>query len=153
MRGVYEATVAISALAATKTLMYITAPSNKVVEILSARVTNTSNETNEQLECTIQKITTLGTPTATTLTPTPRETGDQAAGSTVKGDCTSEPTTYTSGVEAGRQGFPSIAGWHYQPIPGERLVIGGGASWGLLLLTTTCTAFDAMATVTFREIG
>lgn len=154
MRGVYEASIKISALAAGATLLFITAPSGKIVEVLEASVTNCTNETNEQLECCLQKITTLGTPTATTITPTPTEPGDQAAASTVKGNCSSEPTTYTSGATFGQEGFPTMAGWRYQPLPETRCYIGSAASIGLRLLPTPALgSFDADVRVVFREIG
>jgi hypothetical protein len=152
MRGVYEATIPISGLAAAATLAYLTAPAGKVVEVLSASVTNRTNETNEQCECTIQRVTTLGTPTAATITPAKLEQGDQAAASTVKGPVTASEPTYTSGVEVGREGFPSLGGWRYQPVPEERLVIAPSDTWGLRLLNSP-TAFDAVVRIVFREIG
>ena len=60
MRGVYTAVAKISSLAAARTLMYLTAPSNKVVELLSASVTNESNATNFQGQVAIQDISSLG---------------------------------------------------------------------------------------------
>jgi hypothetical protein len=154
MRGVYEASYEISANAAAKTLLYITAPSNKVVEILSAEVTNASNETNEQCEAGWSKISSLGTPTATVVTPTKMEQGDQAASSTVKANVTASEPTYASAptIEAGRKGFASLAGWQYPPLPEERLIIAGGDSWGLRLYNSP-TAFDTTIRVVFREIG
>jgi hypothetical protein len=154
MRGVYEASVKITGLVAAKTLIYITAPSGKCVEILSAEVTNATNETNEQLECTVHKISSLGTPTATTLTPSKLEQGDQAAGSTVKGDVTASEPTYSSSpnIEVGRGGFASLAGWRFQPVPEERPVIASTDSWGLRMLSTP-TSFDAVCVLRFREIG
>jgi hypothetical protein len=154
MRGVYEATVPITGLAAAATLAYLTAPAGKVVEVLSASVTNRTNETNEQCECTLHKVSVLGTPTAATITPTKLEQGDQAAASTVKGPVTASEPTYTSApnVEAGREGFPSLGGWRYQPVPEERLVIAPGDTWGLRLLNSP-TAFDAVVRLVFREIG
>jgi hypothetical protein len=152
MRGVYTAQVSISALAAAKTLMYVTAPADKVVEILSAEVSNKSNETNEQLECTFQRVTTLGTPTATTLTPSKHENGDQAAGSTVKGDVTASEPTYGTNTEIGRAGFASLAGWRFDPVPEERPIIPGQGTLGLRMLSTP-TAFDAVVRITFREVG
>ena len=59
----------ISGLNSARTLLYITAPATRCVEILSAKVTDASNATNQQLECCWQQIGTLGTPTATPLTP------------------------------------------------------------------------------------
>src|SRR5260370_4536837 len=92
MRGVYTGTFKISGLNAQKTMMYLTAPAAKVVEIIAATVTNESNVTNQQFEIQIANITTLGTPTATAVTPTPHEAGDQAPGSTTKANVTaSEP--------------------------------------------------------------
>ena len=59
------------------------APANKVVEILSASITDASNTTNAQLAAAFQQVTTLGTPASTSVTPTKGEQGDQASGSTV----------------------------------------------------------------------
>jgi hypothetical protein len=132
--------------------MYITAPANKVVEILSVEITNVSNETNEQIEAVFGRIGTLGTPTATTITPSKAEFGDAAAGSLVKGPVTASEPTYGSS-EFGRKGFPSLAGYQYAPIPEERPIIAGGDSFGLKILTTSVSSFDARGIVRFREIG
>lgn len=153
MRGVYEANIRIAALNSARTLMYITGPANKVVEILSASVTNESNTTNQQLECTFQLVSSLGTPTGTALTATKSEQGDQAAGSTAVGNITASEPTYTSNTQYGLRGFASLAGWDFAPVPEERLYIAGGATWGLRMLNTTPTAFDCCVRVSFREIG
>lgn len=152
MRGVYTGVVKISGLAAAKTLLYITAPANKVVEILSASVTNASNETNEQIECCLQHVTTLGSPTATTLTPSKHELGDQAAASTVKGNVTASEPTYTSNTEIGYEGSSSLGGWFFDPTPEEHPFIPGQGTMGLRLLSTP-TAFDAVVRITFREVA
>ena len=152
MRGVYTATVAISGLAGAKTLAYITAPSSKVVEILSAEVSNTSNATNQQLLATLQRVTTLGTPTGTALTPAKHEAGDQAAGSTAVGNVTASEPTYTADTEVGRSGFASLAGWRFDPVPEERPIIAPSATLGLRMISTP-TSFDALVRITFREIG
>jgi hypothetical protein len=152
MRGVYEASANISAVSAAKTLLYITAPSGKTVEVLEATVTNPQNETNEQCEFVLQKITTLGTPTATTLTPSKCEQGDQAAGSTVKGNVTASEPTYTANTEVGREGVPSLSGWRYEPQPENRLIIAGGDSWGLRVLNSPA-AVDLIPSLKFREVG
>jgi hypothetical protein len=152
MRGVYTAKVKVVGLNAAKTLIYLTAPADKVLEIISAAVTNASNETNEQLECCLQRIGTLGTPTATTLTPSKAEPGDQASGSTAKGNVTAGEPTYTADTEWGYEGAPSLGGWRYDPVPEEREVINGGGSVGLRVLAAPL-AFDAVASITYREIG
>lgn len=153
MRGVYRANVAITGITTGKTLVYITAPSNKVVEILEAHVTPAgSNVTNQNAEVCWQLVGTLGTPTGTTLTPTKAEQGDQAAGSTVVGNVTASEPTYTSNTQFDRQGFGSLGGYRHQPLPEDRLTIAGAATWGLRLLTTITSA-DLTVEVTFREIG
>jgi hypothetical protein len=152
MRGVYTADVKISALAAAKTVIYITAPAAKVVEILSSVIENCSNETNEQLEATWQIVNALGTPTGTALTPAKHEAGDQAAGSTVVGDVTASEPSYVANTLNGRSGFSSLAGYMFAPLPEERPIIAPSATWGLRMLSTP-TAFDAIVRVTFREIG
>lgn len=154
MRGCYEASVKVSGVTQAQTLIYITVPANKVVEVLSAEITDASNETNEQCEGTLQLISALGTPTAATITPSKLEQGDQAAGSTVKGPVTASEPTYSSGpnVEVGRKGFATLAGYQYAPIPEERPILAGGASWGLRLLNNPSSA-DLVAVLRFRELG
>ncbi len=159
MRGVYTAAYRISGVAAAKTLMYITAPADKVVEILSASVSNESAETNEQLICGFQRVTTLGTPTATTITPKPHEAGDQAAASTVKANVTASEPTYpaiSAGADIpgafGLEGFASVGGWFYDPTPEERLTVPGQGTLGLRLVVAP-TSLDIVIRLTFREIG
>lgn len=153
MRGVYEAVYKISGLAAAKTLLYLTAPAAAVVEILSASVTNASNETNEQLDCFIKKIGTLGTPTATSLTPSKTEDGDQAAGSTVKANVTASEPTYTSNTEVGWEGYSDLAGWFFDPIPEARKYVPPSGSVGVYLNATPAAALDAVVRLVFREVG
>jgi hypothetical protein len=151
MRGVYSANIN-GAVSAAQTLLYITVPANKVVEILGIAVTNATNETNEQCECALQKVNALGTPTATTLTPSKHEAGDQAAGSTVKGLVTASEPSYVANTEIGRMGFASLNGYFFQPAPEERPILAGGDSWGLRLLNAPA-AFNAVVNVVFRELG
>lgn len=152
MRGVYQLTAQLSAITSGRTLAYITAPANKVVEILSASVT-AADTTNQALEVGISRVGTLGTPTATANTPTPTEPGDQAAGSTAKHNVTASEPTYTAGADYGRENVPSVGGWRYQPTPEERLIIPGGASIGLRLHTTSPTSTNLDVNIVFREIG
>jgi hypothetical protein len=132
-------------------LLYITAPATQVVEILEASVTNADTETNEQLRCTWQDITTLGTPTATPLTPAKHEAASSAAASTVKANVTASEPTYTANTEIGHKGFPSLGGWDHGGIPETRKYIAPGASAGIRLLDAP-TSFNCVVSVTFREL-
>jgi hypothetical protein len=153
MRGVYASGISISSLNSQRTLIYVTAPSGKTVELITSTIGNSgSNVTNQQLKSAWQRITTLGTPTGTTITPTPTEKGDQAAGATVVGNVTASEPTYGSGLTQGQRGFPSLGGYDPNFQPETRFYIQPGDTWGLRMLTTP-TAFDAEVEITHREIG
>ena len=151
MRGVYTAQTKISSNTSAKTLAYITAPSGKCVEIISASVT-VSGTTNQQLECALQRISSLGTPTASSITPSPQESADQAAGSTVAMNVTASEPTYSSGVTFCQEQFSSLGGWRYMPAPEERVVLPGSGNIGLRLLGGMSSA-DVDVNIVFREIG
>ena len=78
MRGVYIAEASFSATAA-KTLMLLEAPSDLVIELLSVDVTNTDNDTAEQIDVGVFHVTTKGSPSGTSVTPVKTEQGDQAS--------------------------------------------------------------------------
>jgi hypothetical protein len=140
-------------LGSAKTLLLITVQANRVLEILETHVVNESNETNEQLKITWQRITTLGAPIGTSVVARETEEGDQpTAISTLLGNLTTEPTTYGAGTEHDPEGVPSLIGYHKEPIPECRFYMSGGDSWGLRILTAP-TAFDARVIVELREIG
>lgn len=156
---VYSAAYRISGVTAAKTLMYLTAPSTAVVEILSASVTNESNETNEQIACALQRITSLGTPTATTVTPADHENLSPSASSTVKANVTASEPTYGAVAQNadivgafGLEGASSLGGWDFNPMPEERVIVAPSASIGLRLLNAITSA-DLVVRLTFREIG
>lgn len=152
MRGVYTATYKISALAAARTLMYIQPASGAVAELLYASVTNASNATNQQIECSLTMVTSLGTPTATSVTPSPHEPSDQAAGSTVKANVTASEPTYTGAVSVNDEGAPSLSGWFWEPAANRTAIATNAKPWGIRMISTP-TAFDCLVNLTFREIG
>jgi hypothetical protein len=153
MRGVYTGEIKISGLATAKSLLLATIPTNKVVEILETHVSNSSNETNEQIEITWAKVTTLGTPVGTAITPTPTEAGDQAAGlTTFIMNLTTEPTTVSTTLVHDHEGVPSLTGYHKEPVPEARLYMTGGDTWVLKNLAAL-TAADVVVNVKFRVIG
>jgi len=156
MRGIYTASAKAPGITAAGTLGYITAPANKVVEIIAVTVTNESNATNYQMEVAITPITTLGSPSNyTAATPAKHEAGDQAAGTTVNiasSNSRTEPTTYGSPTQI-QEGATSLIGFRYEPQPDERPVMTNSANWGIRLITTPGASTDFDVRVTFREIG
>lgn len=160
MRGVYSARVIHSVLAAAKDLLVITAPANRVIEILGAHISNRTQETNEQLEAGLFRCTAAGTGAATAITKKPHEPNDAAAGATLEHTyATTQPTLDADPVGTTEPGFSSLAGWHHAPIPEERIYVTGTAGEAdtnilvLRLITATFTAFDCVASITWREIG
>ena len=153
MRGVYKATGTIATVTTAKTLVYVTAPADAVLEILSARITFEDEDTAEQIYAELNRIATLGTPTATTLTPKPTEEGSAAFGGTSKYNVTASEPTYdaiTDAIAAG--GANKLAGWEYVPLPEERSYLSPSDSLGLRLVDAI-TSSDVSFEITFREIG
>lgn len=154
MRGVYTASYRISSLSAAKTLLYLTAPARRVVEILSASVTNESNEENEQLLCTLQSISGYtAAPSGTSVIPAAHEPGDQASTCTIVANVSGNEPTYSNNTELGREGFSSLGGYYYDPLPEERPIVPTTGALGIRMLNAPAGSFDAVVKITFREIG
>lgn len=151
MRGVYTAYIDISGISSAKTLMLIQSPSTAVVEIIGIHVTNLDVETSEQLSIGLFKVSTLGSPSGTSVTPEKHETGDATAAATLTGNLSVEPTAYaTNPID--KQGVNNLAGYHYDPIPEERPIVAPSGAMGVRLLVSP-TSFNCSVMVVFREIG
>lgn len=154
MRGVFRAVDTISGVTTAKTLLYIEVPTDAVIEILSARITCQDEDTSEQIMAELNRIATLGTPTATTITPKPTEEGSAAFGGTVKSNVTASEPTYDAEEAAIHSGGANkLAGWEYVPLPEERPIISPGDDVGLRLIDAIANSSDLTAEIVFREIG
>lgn len=153
MRGVFRATATIPAVSTAKTLLYITAPADAVLEILSARITAENEDTSEQIYAELNRIATLGTPTATSITAKPTEEGSAAfGGSAFKNVTASEPTYDSVEAAIASGGANKLGGWEYVPLPEERAYISPSDNFGLRLIDAITTT-DLTAEIIFREIG
>jgi hypothetical protein len=102
----------------------------------------------------LNRIATLGTPTATTEVPKPTEEGSAAYGGVCKLNVTASEPTYddiTDAIMSG--GANKLAGWEYVPLPEERPIIKADDDVGLRLLDALANSSDLTAEITFREIG
>ena len=158
MRGVYTAHEEIAALnpAACDGLLTLEAPADLCIEILSASITNLDNDTAEQLEAGLFRITTKGTLAGNAITPEKHEQGDAASSATALGagnaGMTTEPGAWASEpFDAG--GFNNLAGYRYDPMPEERPMISPSGLVGLRLLAAPSSAFKAHVEIVYREIG
>lgn len=155
MRGVYTANVVCTSQSTAITLLYLQCPATCAVELLSASVTNRSNETNEQMDVGIYHVTTIGSPaTSTSVTAQKTEIGDASsvmvAGTNLMGKLTTEPTTYSSDP-VDRTGNPSLGGYRFEPIPEERPVVGPSKAIGIRLMTALSAAADLVVQLKWRE--
>lgn len=155
MRGVYVVTFRTTgaAITAAVPLLLVTPPSNTLLELLGAAVTNISSINNQQLECCLQRQN-GGAPvgTASPPSPTPTEPGDQADSSTVLWLLTTPPTWDAQKV-FGDQGWQVQGGWFYDPVPEERVVVSPANGIGLRLLSTPSPAIDVAVELVYRKIG
>ena len=154
MRGVYRASIKITGVTTAKTLIYLTAPATAVIEILSARVTDYNEDTSEQILVELNRIATLGTPTATTLTPKPTEEGSSASAATCKGNVTASEPTYDADTDSiANHGSNKLGGWEYVPLPEERPIVKPSDTVGLRLIDAIANSSGIIAEITYREIG
>lgn len=156
MRGVYTVEIKVSALATTKSGILLINVSTKVLEILSAHIGDVgSNVTNQQLEAQLARVSSVGSPAGTGLTPNPEEPGDQAsalvATTNVLGGLTTDVTTKAVNVD--HQGFASLAGYQFAPLPEERPIVAPSGAICLGLVVAPGVAFDAVFQLKYREIG
>ena len=153
MQGVYKLTATVAAVTTAKTLAYIET-GGKPIEILSARVTCQDEETSEQIFVSLNRIATLGTPTATTEVPKPTEEGSSVYGGVCKVNVTASEPTYDDITDAiAAYGANKLAGWEYLPMPEERPIVAGADDVGIKLIDNIDTASDLTVEITFREIG
>lgn len=151
MRGMYTANYTITGLSSSKTVMLIQSPSTAVLEIYSVILSNLDSETSEQWSIGLYRVTTYGSPTGTSVTPTKNEILDSSSIATVLANLTVEPTVYSS-IALDKQGVNNLSGYRFDPIPEQRPIIGPSIGFGVRVLTTPAS-FNASITVAYREIG
>lgn len=116
-------------------------------------VTDESNATNYQAECSILK----GTPPATTgytqLTAQMHEPSDKAAATTAIWLGTGAGADLTVTTTILQEGLAVLNGWDTNPWPEERLFVSGTLTYAVRLNTTPAAATDLDVRLTFKEIG
>lgn len=132
-------------------LMQITAPATGPLQILSATIANTANETNEQLQVKISVASTIGSQVPAALTPTANDGSDTASGATVLHVLTTPailgtPPRYFTG-------FPSLPGWTLEPRLAETFIIPAGKTWVIEILGTSgsFSTINTITQVSYRE--
>jgi hypothetical protein len=165
MRGVFTLeytilTVLDNPAVEPKTLMFVgrsvTAPFVSF-EILGADVTNCDQAVNEQLEIKIartQSFNAANLAGSTPLSVCRSEDGDSDCGAlltTKLGNCSADTSTYEYPID--HQGVPSLAGYHYQPLPEERHILSQGDGLGIILVKAPTAQFKCVVQLRLRAIG
>lgn len=154
MRGVYTYDYDCSGIVnGPKTLLVIQAPSNGVLEILSAKITSLNASSSEQWHGGLYRINTM---TAVAFTgPAPNQKHENLDPTTVanaSGYCISAEPIYNANP-IDRQGFNNLGGYMYDPIPEERPIVSPGGYVGLRLTSPVITSGHMNAEIIYREIG
>lgn len=100
-------------------LFELVAASNKPIELVSATITVDSDETNQQLKCSVQRRTGAYTSGSAGSTPTvqKRATGDPTPGVSAEANNTTRASGGTQEI-LHMEGWPSQGGWSFVPVPG-----------------------------------
>lgn len=151
MQGrIYKTTIGNQAQTAAKTLIEIAAAADMVVEIERMWISQSSQDTSENLGVKVEDVTTTGTGSANT--PTRTMGGDAAATVTVKTNLTVEPT-YSGDVFI-EQGFNVLSGWQWTPAnDDESIVISPSQILGIRLDIAPLASIDFSYGLVFREVG
>jgi|SRR6266568_8187827 len=155
MKGVFTVRQQISSLSTAKTVLLGTNPTGTIIEIIEAYLTNASQSTLEQLDIGLFIVTTLGSPTGTSITAANVQKSEAGSADTVltwTSDLTAEPTTYNANP-LHVEGVINVAGYKFEPVPEARRFVGSGKSFGLRLLGTPTNAFKAECMITYRELN
>jgi len=154
MQGVYTLTDTISGITTAKTIFYIETHATRPIEIYSCFVDCTDEDTSEQIHLELNRIATLGTPTATTRVPKPTEEASSAYGGICKVNVTASEPTYDAITDAIAQGGTNkLGGWDYSPLPEERVVVAANDDVGLRLVDAIANSSTLSFQITFREFG
>jgi hypothetical protein len=144
---IYTARMIRTSVSTARTLVELTAHTNRAIIILEAWISNVDSETAEQLEASIVRKSAAGT--GTSFTPLAHSAADAAFGGTCRVNCTAEGTVTDELVA---EGFHNSGGWLWVPVPESRIIVAGAGIIGLRFPTAP-TAQTFSAGIRFAEIG
>jgi hypothetical protein len=125
-------------------ILQLTAPSNEIVEILRAWVTQETVTATGQAGVELRRTSTAGT--GTTVTPASLSSGTSNA---------TALHTLTGGTLSAvlyREGFNIVNGWLYLPVPEERITIPPGGFLQLAFTTAPASASYSYGMI-YQELG
>lgn len=141
-------------------LFELLAPNDVCLELISARVGQSSDPADAQAEmAAISIVRGVGTVTSgsgggTNPTPRPTHQGGAASGSTVEINNTTKMVVGTGALEILlNDDFNMQVGWLYQPVPEERFYVSPSDRVTIELVNAPADALTISGTISWREIG
>ena len=153
MRGVYSATYTSTQDDTVLLGGLENRSTTSVIEVLSCSVVDRSNETNQQGQVSISRITSAGT-SPTDVVGQGLEVQSTTATGFVVSSWSGAPTV-ASATPLFSSGFSTLAGWYYDPIPEARIILPASGDIGLNLQMADDDIGNHELVIcwTWREIG
>lgn len=140
--------LANTSMSAQRTIIEITAPSNRIVVVTDAEITQLNSETSTQEGLEWIRKSAAGTGTSGTIVGTQANAG--SAGSTARYNCTAEGTV-TDVFPA--SAFNIVSGWRWQPLPTGFIIVPPSGIIGLRFQQAPEAAIDVNGWIEFVEVG
>lgn len=134
--------------AAAESQIEVTAPSDSILVLLRAWLTQDNAETSTMEVVEIIRKSAAGT--GTSVTPEPFDEGAQAFGGTARRTMTAEGTV---SEVVYRESFNILNGWLWVPTPEERVVVAPSGIIGLRFPEAPEASIDVTAGLIFQEVG
>lgn len=145
---IYTALMQGATISTAKDLMRLSASSGHILLIHQVDVTQAVSELDEQLEFVLQRSSTDGTGTTTTIVP--HQEGDPTFGGTCVHNLTADTT---AGAVLHREGANIKAGFFWLPPPELRVVVPPSGRFVVRLPTAPSISLTVNARVVFEVIG
>ena len=154
MGRMYTAKFSSVAVSASVDVFELTAPSDAVIVIHRAEITDETSETSEQAFAKMKRgIGATSGSSGGSATISKHQTGDGATGATVETNNTSKMTAGGGSIEdLGSRGFNWLTGFQYTPTPEERYVISPGERFAIEIPAPAASR-TISGELVFEEIG
>ena len=149
--SLYAVAVAAEAHTDADTLIELTAAATCVISLERAYISQSTQDTSENLSAKVQRITTTGTGSAFTIAKMSNLAGTVA--SSAKTNITVE-STYTANTVLVQQGFNVLNGWLWTPASDDEVItVPPSGLIGIMLNTVPAASIDFSYGCVFREYG
>lgn len=153
MGRVYTAAINAVSIAAAAEIFFLEAPADAVISIHEFKLTQVTSTTSENLSVRGYRTATDQGAKGTALTGTPHDVGDTAAAETVQSAILTAATFATPGAVFYSEVQNVLNGFHYLPVPEDRVIISAGDYAVFKLETAPAAAMFFSGSITYEEIG